>query len=417
VVTESEPPPAVRADHRLAGECIGGAMVQDYLLALLQDMGFAHVQIIKRFPYRVVLGHSFYSLTYTAWKPALTTENAELIYAGPFVALDSAQGRFFPLGKRVSAPLETGFDDEELAANGMLTIAPDGAVTNVDAVCGCDCSLPPDTAAVAGSVLACDCDCAEPTASVNSAENSVTGCLVCGAPLSYFQVAETRTCVKCGRESLTNAICLNDHFVCDSCHILDPLAVIKRMSLTSTETDMIVLLQKIRESEKFPLHGPEHHALIPAVILSCYRNLGGVVTDEQILQGIERGCLIPGGACGFMGSCGAATGAGIAFSILLEVTPLTPDPRSKIQFLVAEILRDISEFKAARCCQREAYIALSKVVELAKDLLPIRLQAQVRPVCTQYKSNRECIYGECPFFKPEPAGPVGGIIFPMTNGG
>ena len=418
VVTESEPPPAVRADHQLAGECIGGAMVQDYLLALLQDMGFVHVQIIKRFPYRVVLGHSFYSLTYAAWKPALTTENAKLIYAGPFAALVSAQGRFFPLGKRISAPLETGFNDEELAANGMLTIAPDGAVTNVDAVCGCDCSLPPESAAVAGAASACDCDCAEPAASGNSGQKPVTGCLICGAQLSYFQVAETRTCVKCGTESLTNAVCANDHFVCDSCHILDPLTLIKRMSLAATETDMIVLLQKIRESEKFPLHGPEHHALIPAVILSCYRNLGGIVTDEQILQGIERGRQIPGGACGFMGSCGAATGAGIAFSILLEVSPLTPDPRAKIQFLVAEILRDISEFKAARCCQREAYVALNRVVGLAKDLLPIPLQAQIRPVCTQYKYNRECIHGECSFFKPEPvAGPGGGIVFPMAQGG
>lgn len=418
VVTESEPPPAVRADHQLAGECIGGAMVQDYLLALLKDMGFVHVMIVKRFPYRVVLGHDFYSLTYTAWKPALTPENAELIYAGPFAALVSAQGRLFPLGKRIAAPLATGFYGEELAANGMLTIAPGGAVTNVDAVCGCDCSLPPDTAAIAGTAPVSGCDCGDPAVTANVSERPVTGCLVCGAPLRYFQVAETRTCSKCGTELLTNSVCVNDHFVCDSCHILDPLEVIKRMSLAAAETDMIVLLQKIRESEKFPLHGPEHHALIPAVILSCYRNLGGKVTDAQILQGIERGRLIPGGACGFMGSCGAATGAGIAFSILLAASPLTPDPRAKIQFLVAEILRDISEFKASRCCQREAYTALSKVVELAKDLLPIRLQAQVRPVCRQYKYNRECIHGECPFFDPGPAaGPGRGTVFPMVNGG
>ena len=119
-----------------------------------------------------------------------------------------------------------------------------------------------------------------------------------------------------------------------------------------------------------------------------------------------------------MGSCGAATGAGVAFSILLKVSPLTPDPRAKIQFLVAEILREISAFKAARCCQREAYIALAKVVLLAENLLPIPLQAQIRPVCTQYKYNRECIHGECPFFKPEPAaGPGGGIVFPMAQGG
>ena len=408
VVTESEPPPAVRADHQLAGECIGGAMVQDYLLALLRDMGFVHVRIVKRFPYRVVLGHSFYSLTYTAWKPALMPEKAELIYAGPFAALVSGSGCFLPLGKRIAAALATGSNDDELAENGILRIDQNGAVTNVDAVCGCDCSLPPENGSAPG------CDCAAPPVFENLDDKPVMGCLVCGEPLRYFQVAETQTCAQCGIESSTNTVCVNDNFVCDSCHILDPIEIIKHLSLTTTETDMIVLLQKIRASEKFPLHGPEHHALIPAVILSCYRNLGGAVTDEQILQGIERGRLIPGGACGFMGSCGAATGVGIAFSILLEASPLTPEPRAEIQFLVAEILREISVFKASRCCQREAYIALARVVSLAENLLPMRLQAQVRPVCTQSKFNRECIYGDCPFFKREPAAAGGGIIFPMA---
>ncbi|MFH0728704.1 MAG: hypothetical protein V2B19_20515 [Pseudomonadota bacterium] len=42
------------------------------VISLLVKTGFVAIQLIKRFPYRVVLGHSFFSLTYSAVKPIIS---------------------------------------------------------------------------------------------------------------------------------------------------------------------------------------------------------------------------------------------------------------------------------------------------------------------------------------------------------
>ncbi len=418
VVTESEPPPAIRSDKQLSGECIGGAMVQEYLLAVLRDMGFEHIRIVKRFPYRTIQDHRFYSLTYSAFKPEKATKKQQeknILYTGPFATIALGNGEVVALGQPTKMRIETGFDDDGLSEIGMLTLDHTGAATNIDAVCGCDCGLPPVPEKVEKFE---GCGCEQPPVAAHTGEKPpLTGCLICGRILQYLQVAEEKKCAKCGREAVANAMCLNGHFICDNCHIQDPLEIIKKMCLSATETDMISLLQQIRETDPFPMHGPEHHILVPAVILSTYRNLNGDIGDEQILQGIERGSMVPGGSCGFMGICGAASGAGIAFSVLLESSPLTPSPRQKVQQLVADILNEISNHRAARCCQRECYIALAKVAEISRELLPVALQAEVKPVCTQFHHNRECIRTACQFYRGEknvfPEGSK--IAFPMAN--
>ncbi|MFH0728109.1 MAG: methyltransferase domain-containing protein, partial [Pseudomonadota bacterium] len=82
VVCETEPDPAIRNDEGLRGECIAGAMIQHHLMALLAETGFAGVRLIKRFAYRVVQGHPFFSLTYSAQKPKIS-EPVRVMYRGP----------------------------------------------------------------------------------------------------------------------------------------------------------------------------------------------------------------------------------------------------------------------------------------------------------------------------------------------
>jgi hypothetical protein len=161
---------------------------------------------------------------------------------------------------------------------------------------------------------------------------------------------------------------------------------------------MIALLRLIRAHEAIPLHGPEHHALVPGIILATYRNLGGSLHDDGIAAGIRRGATVPGGACGFMGSCGAAMGVGIAFALILESTPLTPLARSRAQAAAAAVLSEISGLEAARCCQRECYLALKKAAELSRDLLPVALRADAVLECEQVADNEECIGPPCPLF-------------------
>jgi hypothetical protein len=223
--------------------------------------------------------------------------------------------------------------------------------------------------------------------------------MVCGSELTYLRQENEISCYYCGGVKKTNAVCQEGHFICDDCHQQDGLSVIKLICGETKEQDMIALLQKIRRHPALPMHGPEHHAMVPGIILAAFRNRGGAISRETILTGIERGSKVPGGVCGFWGNCGAAAGVGIAFSVMLGATPLTPVSRQQVQGITARVLARIAGIKGARCCQRETVTALKEAAVFSKELLPVSLLAESDIVCTQFEKNKECIRRQCPLWQ------------------
>jgi hypothetical protein len=220
----------------------------------------------------------------------------------------------------------------------------------------------------------------------------------CGSPLEYLTRNQPMACCFCGETWPANAVCTNGHFVCDRCHSQDADTVVRHICLTSTETDMITLINTIRNHPAVPLHGPEHHFAIGGAIVAAYRNLGGDVTDTDIETAIDRGKGIPGGTCGFWGGCGAPLGAGIAFGVILKSTPITPNERQIVQALTGTLITGISGIEAARCCQREIWTVLKKVAELSARILPIPLKAEGNTHCRQWHLNKECPGKACAWF-------------------
>ena len=177
---------------------------------------------------------------------------------------------------------------------------------------------------------------------------------------------------------------------------------------------MLRLLLTIRSHPSVPMHGPEHHAMIPGVILTALRNSGGLVDDEDILAGIDRGSKVPGGACGFWGSCGAAIGAGIAASLFLDATPLTPHPRQQAQAFTADILATIAKISGGRCCQRETWLTLNRTAELSEQYFGYSLDAKTELHCNQYRKNKECIRRGCPLWEARVIQKDTHTIMPIT---
>ena len=97
-----------------------------------------------------------------------------------------------------------------------------------------------------------------------------------------------------------------------------------------------------------------------------------------------------------MGICGAAIGVGVAISAILEATPLTPDLRSTAQKGTLTALELIADIKAARCCQRDSWLALQAAAEVSKETLGLRITADKHMVCSQMDSNQECMGRKCP---------------------
>ena len=376
VTCDDEPDPAIRNDENLRGECIAGALTTAHLVALLEETGFTGVMLCKRFAYRTVQGHPFFSLTYTAVKPRPETP-IPVIYRGPLPALMLPDGQLL----RPGAPASLDRQQADLLGEQLFQLDTAGNVLNIEAENTCACAIAPEQAE---------------TATAPTGKKRTTGCMVCGAPLAYQRIAQKRRCAFCGMTVAATSVCTDGHYVCDQCHAHDAVAVIRQICRHTDECDMIRLLAHIRQHPAIPMHGPEYHALVPAIVLTTYRNRGGGATPELIEAGISRGSGIAGGFCGFMGICGAAVGVGIAFSLLLDANPVRATERTTIQRATQSVLHEIAQYCAARCCQRDVWIALTRAAELSQTILPIALQADCPLVCQQMAQNNECLGRQCP---------------------
>ncbi len=386
VVTDIMPEISIKNSAKYRGECLGGAMRQNDLISMIEDCGFTSPFFLKRYPYRTIEENEFFSLTYEARKPIPTgifDTVARVLYRGPHQAIITKSGTILTPGviKTVSTEEAASLSEQ------VFQINDKGTVTNIEQT-PCNCTTSPTPLPLQPQTLKHKTD-------LNNYKN---GCMDCGAELIYSKQFTMRTCHFCKTTEKSNSVCKNNHFICDTCHCKKGIEIITHACCSNQSKDLIELLDTIRKHPGMPMHGPEHHALIPAVILTVYKNSGGNLSESNIKTGIDRAVDIPGGACGFWGNCGAAIGAGIAASIILEATPITPTKRQMAQSFSAKILTAIASIKGSRCCQRETWLTLKKTAELSNTYFGLQLKASHSLQCNQYLSNKECIKSNCPLW-------------------
>ncbi len=406
IVSDNPVPPEIKNNPKLRGECLGGAFTLEDLMGMLSSAGFSTVKLRKRFPYRQIGGTSFYSLTFSARKPS-GKENIEVIYRGPFAAVTTEGGQILLKGRRT----RIWTDDPTCLDESVFVLDSRGVVKNLDQGDSC-CA----TSKAATSCCPEQADNKEeccPAAPLNF--QTGRDCLVCGEPLVYFESETRMNCHACGKIHQTPVCCRNEHFVCDDCHQAPALTAIRKNCTETGETDMIRLLDHIRRQPGINLHGPEHHAMVPGIILATYRNLGGQVNRSDILKAVNQGSRVPGGTCGLWGACGAAIGVGIGFSILLQSTPLQGKARQQVMQACSRILAGLGEIPAPRCCQRETWLALKEASRLSERFLPLALQADFTLKCRQYEINRECVRRQCPLWQSRSKQADGMTILPLAG--
>ncbi len=228
-------------------------------------------------------------------------------------------------------------------------------------------------------------------------EQHDSGCLLCGSPLEYSREAVERTCALCGETRLSNCACVKGHYVCDRCHGAGSAAEVIPLLLRSREKDPQKLLEEVFALPGVHMHGPEHHYLVPCVLLTAYRNCGGELDLRDALsEAMKRGRQVPGGACGNWGVCGAAAGAGIYFSILTRSTPLAGEVWDLPLRLAARCLESIAEVGGPRCCKRDSRLAVREAAAFTRERLGVAMP-ESRPVCRYMGKNGECIGSRCPY--------------------
>ena len=221
-------------------------------------------------------------------------------------------------------------------------------------------------------------------------------CLICKAPLVYLKTNEIMECAICHKKENSKTRCVNGHYVCNECHTAGMDQVIG-LCLGETSKDPIAIIERMMAMPFCHMHGPEHHVMVGAALLTAYKNAGGDIDLPQALaEMMNRGKQVPGGACGFWGACGAGISTGMFVSIITDSSPLMQESYGLSNVMTSESLNRIGEIGGPRCCKRDSYLSLLTAIDFVRDTLGIEMDKH-EIVCTHSKDNNQCIGKRCPF--------------------
>jgi len=222
-------------------------------------------------------------------------------------------------------------------------------------------------------------------------------CGVCGTALIYAAEDIPVKCHICGKESKARIYCPQGHYICDACHRQKTAAILKQMLSSTSSRSPSKIAELVMANKEVPMHGPEHHIIVPAVIVTSVINSGYTIKEKALEQAISRGSQVPGGWCGFFGDCGACVGVGVAVSVLTQATPLTGKQRSLAMEATSRALANLCD-NEPRCCKRAVRKALETAVEFLNEKLGIKLEETDGIICQYPERNKECSKTNCSYY-------------------
>jgi hypothetical protein len=151
------------------------------------------------------------------------------------------------------------------------------------------------------------------------------------------------------------------------------------------------------------MHGPEHHFLVPAVLLSSYYNIKKENSEKErkLKDARKRASNVLGGFCGFYGDCGAAVGTGIFISLVTNSTPLSVEGWRLGNLMTSKSLYAIANYRGPRCCKRNTFLAIREAVKFLKENFNVAMKIKEDIRCEFIDLNKECLKAECPFYNKD----------------
>lgn len=221
-------------------------------------------------------------------------------------------------------------------------------------------------------------------------------CLICKAPLEYLAMDVPMECAVCGKRENSKTRCTSGHYVCGECH-MSGLDAITGLCAAETSRDPAAIIRRMMAQPFCHMHGPEHHVMVGAALLTAYRNAGGGIDLPAALgEMMSRGKSVPGGACGFWGACGAGLSTGMFISIISGSTPLAEEPFALSHRMTARALGKIGEIGGPRCCKRDSFLAVLEAVDFVEEHFGVKMERS-EIVCGYAAGNRQCVGKRCPF--------------------
>ncbi len=233
-----------------------------------------------------------------------------------------------------------------------------------------------------------------------STMQSLSNCGVCAQPLVYGTEPQEVVCSFCGKRERALIHCPAGHCVCDVCHSRAALDVLRQVASQTKHTDPAEIVEQVMAHPSVPMHGPEHHVIVPVALVAAVRNTGYDLPEGAVERALERASKVPGGWCGLYGDCGAAVGVGVALSVITGATPLTGKARTLALAGTSLALSKMLD-EQPRCCKRAARIAVRVGADIIRERLGIALPQAVAVKCAHTARNQECARRACPFFHAE----------------
>ena len=179
-------------------------------------------------------------------------------------------------------------------------------------------------------------------------------CLICKAPLEYLVQDQMMECAACHKKEPSKTRCVKGTLCLQRLPYPGYGQHLRPVPLRNLHRPSVAIVRADDGALPFcHMHGPEHHVMVGAALLTAYRNAGGTLDLEKALQEIySRGKAVPGGACGFWGACGAGISAGQFLAIVTQSTPLAKEPWGLSNQMTARALERIGQMGGPRCCKR-----------------------------------------------------------------
>lgn len=170
--------------------------------------------------------------------------------------------------------------------------------------------------------------------------------------------------------------------------------------MQETSKNSIEIFNKVAHKDFVRIHGPEHHVLDGAALLTAFYNAGANIDlQNSLMELMRRGLQMPGATCGMWGVCGAVSSMGAALSIIDGTGPLSTDASwGKHMEFTSKALASLSKVGGPRCCKRDAFLSFQKAVEYVNENYNVKLEYG-KIECSFSEKNEQCIKEKCPFYR------------------
>jgi SAM-dependent methyltransferase len=125
-------PIGMKANPRLWGECVSGALTEEEYLADLEQAGFYGLSVLKRSFWKEVEGYRFYSLVIRGYKFEKKTGCSYIghkaIYLGPMQAVIDEEGHLFPRNQAVDVCTDTAAKLKRPPYAGSFLVIKEGKI-------------------------------------------------------------------------------------------------------------------------------------------------------------------------------------------------------------------------------------------------------------------------------------------------